>query len=239
MIFEQYKQVYNRYPGLSLNQNGENKWFIKGLLHFLATYNGVSLDDKFEVLILIPEEYPAKYPKVTELGNRIPMNFHHYTNNTLCLGIPHEINSKFKKNPTLLGFIEEHLIPYLYGFCYKQKYGKVPFGEWKHDGDGIIEYYQNKLGLYTEIEILAFLSIMVDNYINSHILCPCKSGKKLTECHGPIIKELISIQHSDYFYVEYLAVQDSLITKGLPIPSSIKCRRYMLSKAKNSEMIKR
>ncbi len=71
-------------------------------------------------------------PKVQETSNRIPTDFHHYQDDTLCPGAPIAVRQKFKKEPTLVGFVNNCVIPYLYSFSYKSKFGKMPFGELPH-----------------------------------------------------------------------------------------------------------
>ncbi len=117
---DQYNEIKEIYPGLYPPINISDFWVISGLLDFTAKYQGISIKDKYQIEILIPITNPLHIPFAREIGGRIPMDFHHSTEG-LCLGEPGRVIQKFNEEPTLLGFINNCLIPYLYNFSYKEK----------------------------------------------------------------------------------------------------------------------
>ncbi len=227
LIEKHYNCVAERYPGLNLNIEGNNTWILKGILHFYASFNNEPIEDKYEILISIPKTYPEKPPTAMEIGGRIPSDFHHYTNDILCLGTPHEINSKFRINPTLLAFIEDQLIPYLYSFSYQENHkGKMPYGEWEHGGAGIIQYYKELLKEKSDTAILGFLQILADDNYKGHFDCPCGSGSKLRNCHGNLLLKIKSDQGKDDFLKEYIHVYEYLNYYNVQLPNSVIIKRF-------------
>jgi hypothetical protein len=234
IIHEHFRPVVKRYPGLKLAEGKNGCWLVKGELYFYASYNNVPIEDEFDILIFIPKDFPDKPPRVMETGKRIPINFHHYKNDILCLGTPLEINLKFKKNPTLLGFIEEQLITYLYGFSYQERNGgKMPFGEWPHAGEGIVTFYRGLFNIEEIDSIMGLLRIMADNLYRGHHDCPCGSGQKLRHCHGNQLRELIKIQDAKDFLIEYKHAYEYCEQLGIQISRSNKSKRHLKLLNKN------
>jgi hypothetical protein len=179
MINQQFKELNEKYPELQLIQSDSELWRIRGILHFAGEYQNQVIDDRFSVEIFIPDDYPDTPPSVWETENKIPQNFHHYQNKSLCLGAPLAVRLAFKENPTLLGFTETCLIPYLYGFSYKSKYGDMPYGELAHGRAGLFEYYQIFFEVDNRQSVLEFLEILTLGRYRGHAKCPCGSNKRI------------------------------------------------------------
>jgi hypothetical protein len=210
-LYAQFQDLGLSYPKLRLQRKESSPWYIRGLLEFSKEYSGKLISDLYQVQILIPETYSDELPKIHETGNRIPKDFHHYKDESLCLGAPLEIKRKFRKQPTLLGYVDNCVIPYLYSFSYKTRFGKMPFGELSHGGLGILEYYQDLFDLKDVRRILKFIQILaVDNY-RGHARCPCGNGKRLRDCHGKILLEIKDLQTAAEFQAEYNLIVKNLI----------------------------
>lgn len=156
------------------------------------------IEDDFQVEIDIPPEYPNVIPTVKEVGGRIPDDYHRLTNGNLCLGTVAELYLSFTKNPTLLHYVQKHIVDYLYGFSYKEKYGRHPSGERAHGIEGVWEYYRERFQTNNDLAVISLLYILCSNKYRGHQLCPCGSGKKIRQCHLPFVLELSSesiIQH--------------------------------------------
>lgn len=65
------------------------------------------------------------------------VSVHHNPDGTLCLEAPLTVHEVFRANETLINFVDNLLVPYLYIHSYYLKYGKLPFGEHAH---GASEY---------------------------------------------------------------------------------------------------
>jgi hypothetical protein len=193
-VQDEYAAVKERYPDLLLLKDFTGIWKIVGNLHFNGNNGTVEIEDEYFVEIIIPENYPIDLPSVKELGGRIPKGFHRYTDGTLCLGTPLALKMRFHQNPTLRGFIENCLVEYLYGYSYKLDHNQLPFGEFSHGTQGIIEHYQDLFKTEKLQILLRMLEILANENYRGHNLCPCGSGEKLRKCHGKILLGLMEYQ---------------------------------------------
>ena len=213
LITQQFEELIQKFPNLRLCEDSPGQWVIRGKLSFSASFQNVSIEDTFLVMIVLPKDYPQSPPVVQEAGGRIPADFHQNPDRTLCLGIPIEVRQRFKKEPTLLAFVEKLLIPYLYSYSYFEKYGKIPFGEFAHGGKGIREYYQELFKTDDIYIVLELLKIMANGSYRGHHLCPCNSGKILRKCHGPLILRFIKEYPKEIFSRDFLYILINLEDK--------------------------
>ena len=209
-IQEQFTELVSVYAGLALCQDLPGEWVVRGDLSFSATYRDKTVEDTFVILMKLPLDFPDSYPSVQETGGRIPTNFHQFPERTLCLGAPAEVQTRFARAPRLLSFVNDLVVPYLYSFRYWQDHGEMPFGELSHGGRGILEYYQDLFGVENHSAALGLLKILADNTYRGHLQCPCGSGQALRRCHGAQLRNLITVQSSESFLVEMMAILNSL-----------------------------
>ncbi len=189
LISEQFKELKNKHPELYLTTNGNGQWSINGRLNSSAQYNGIAIDDDYDVEISIPRDYPFVPPTARETGDRIPKEYHH-SGLDLCLETPGEVIRIFKENPTLLGFVEKCLIPYLYRFSFISMYHKLPYGDRSHGWLGLYEYYQELFQIKEKKAVLGLLKVLAENKVNGHMKCPCGSKRRLRRCHGAVIRKV-------------------------------------------------
>lgn len=216
-LYEQFQELCLSFPGLSLQRYAEGPWYVRGKLKFSRTHLKQNIEDEYSVEMLIPQDYPLVLPTVFETGDRIPRDFHQYQDGSLCLGAPLATKQKFRKRPSLLGYVEECVIPYLYSYSYKSKFGKMPFGELSHRGKGILEYYQDVFSVRDTRRVRRFLQILAGGNYRSHLRCPCGSGKRLRSCHGELLLELMKLGTPEEFYTEENMINNHLISTSLEI----------------------
>ena len=180
------------HKGIEKTKEHEGEAVLSGILFFETEPDGlVPITDSFEIEMLIPGIYPADLPKVRETGGKIDSDYHHvFTDGTLCLAVPIEMRRKFGQEPSLLGFVNRLVVPYFYGYCYWKEYGEHPFGEQKHGGEGIVQYYIEKMNLNDEVSALSFICFLYEYGYRGHHECPCGSGRKIRKCHGPVLRDL-------------------------------------------------
>lgn len=204
IVMEHFKKLQNYFPNLVLSFK-EGKHYIRGELQFQAQFSNEDLiNEIFSIELVVSDDYPTFPPVARELGGRIPHSFHTFTDGTLCLGAPVAVKRTFSKNPTLLGFVNTLIIPYLYSFSYKANNDTLPFGELEHGTRGILNYYKDFFQVKSDGIVLELLYILAFNKFRGHLVCPCKSGENLRKCHGKLLREIQVLQTNDEFMIEFL-----------------------------------
>lgn len=167
---------------------------LAGRLYFEACPDdNMSMHGDFGIELRIPETYPGDLPKAVETGGEISSNYPHLMDGFLCLETPIGELEQFHKQPVLLGYINRLVIPYLYSYCYWEKFGRCPFGERAHYEKGIVQYYTEKLQLKQEDSVSAIVRYLHDRGYNRNDLCPCGSGKIIRDCHKKELQHLRQI----------------------------------------------
>lgn len=203
IIRQQFEELASKFTKLYLEKRIDGLWRIWGLLGFAGEFSDQLIEDEYAILMVVPNDYPKNLPRVWETENRIPLDFHKYTNESLCLGAPLAIKKIFYEKPTLNGFVQNCLIPYLYSYSFYAKYGNMPFGELSHGTKGIYEYYRELFHLEEKRAILRLIKMLAGNNYRGHLPCPCGSGKKLRSCHGPLLLNIKELQSPVDFQGEY------------------------------------
>ena len=111
------------------------------------------MEGEYEIDISIPKQYPDSLPLVFEIGGKIDRNYHHNPTGELCLATPIEIEMNFKKFPSLLGFVDNLVIPYLFSHAYFMKHGEMPYGERPHGSEGILQFYEEHFGTNDSVRL--------------------------------------------------------------------------------------
>ena len=171
----------------------------------LRLANDTTVEDCFELKIEIPPDFPKALPQVTELGKRIPKDGRHHVNpsdGTLCLGSPIRLLIALAKKPTLVGFAENCLIPYLFAISQKLKNGKeLQFGELAHGNQGLIADYMDIFGLRKPDQICMVISYLGMKKRRANKLpCPCGCKKRLGKCTFNFkIRQLRGVANRSWF----------------------------------------
>jgi hypothetical protein len=155
---------------------------------YLTGPDGTTIDDTFVVEIDVPSRFPTVPAKASETGGRIPQDFHKLKGDRLCLGSPTAIRMNLEADPTLVGFVERLVLPYLFGFAYFQRFGRMPFGELAHGPDGIRQHFAELFGVDSPIvaEGMVRLASLPKRAANKRS-CPCGSGHRLGRCHHMLV----------------------------------------------------
>lgn len=160
---------------------------LKGSFRFTADHPEFGqVSDAFQLLIDVPRNFPRELPDVTEIGGRIPKKaqFHINGNGTLCLGSHLRLLLKLNETPTLAGFADRCLLPYLYAISRKLTYGgKLVFGELDHYGAGMLKDYAQLFGLPTVEQAQYALELLGrKKRIANKLPCPCGCKLRLGRC---------------------------------------------------------
>lgn len=175
------------YPRMSVAPLRGVALVVKGEFDFTALSAEMPrITDSYRLEIRVPLIFPRELPSVTELSLKIPRDGNHHVNHdgTLCLGSPLRLRWKLSQHPTLVGFADKCLIPYLYSISHKLEYGTFPFGELVHGKSGVIADYLNLFGLSTEEQVKQALVLLgIKRRLSNKKPCPCDCGKRLGRCH--------------------------------------------------------
>ena len=164
--------------------------FLSGTLSFTADYGELEpIDTWFAIALRIPKSYPESLPTARETSDVIEEHEHVERDGTLCLCVPVKALIIFHNEPTLLGFVNRLVIPFLYGYCYWQKYGIYPFGEQRHGSAGVVQFYMEEFNLRHEEQVMEIIRFLNKGY-DGRIPCPCGSKRFVKKCHGGKLREL-------------------------------------------------
>lgn len=212
---QQIRELNSVHKGLISIVERETETVISGPLTFEACVDELeTIIDAFDIELTIPNNFPEMFPQVRETGGRIDIGYGHINSNrTLCLAVPIEERRVFLEQPSLLGFVNRLVIPYLYGYCYWEKCGHHPFGEAAHGEEGILHHYMDTLGLSGEVAVLAVISFLYEYGYRGHHDCPCGSGQKVRTCHGPALLSLHKTHSIQTLKTEFVAIFTSCIVK--------------------------
>ncbi|QPJ65378.1 MAG: hypothetical protein G3M78_08230 [Candidatus Nitrohelix vancouverensis] len=227
LVEEQFADLKKIYKNLSLISQKENPFAIRGPLGFYVEIGGNSIKDCFEIEIVIPEDYPESPPKVRELLNRIPKDFHKIQDDFLCLAAPLEVRLKFSKDKSLVGFVEKFVVPYLYSFCCWEKNGDMPFGERSHGVAGVLEQYRDILDVDTDLKALCLIKVLVEGNYRGHLNCPCGSDLQLRKCHGPVLLQIKKHRSQEGFFFDFLDIIKLLYNNKESLPECLKSKKML------------
>jgi hypothetical protein len=212
---QQIAELTGVHKGLATVTDGTAGTIVSGALPFEASADNLEvISESFDIELTIPKEFPALLPTVRETAGRIGPDYgHRNSNGTLCLAVPVEQRRAFLDEPTLLGYVNRLVIPFLYGFCFFQKYGRHPFSEAEHGNEGILRHYMDTLDLKDEVLALVVICFLIENGYRGHHECPCGSGQIVRACHGPKLLALHRTHDEQSIRSDFVAIFDLCLSK--------------------------
>ena len=230
-VLDQISELQARHPNLEAVGLPSGDLRIHGSVGFSVEHNSHTIEDSYDLRLDIPREYPAGPPFVYETGGKIPDDFGHFmADGRFCLGAPVEVRHRFARHKSLLRFVEELVIPFLFSYSYKRDHGAMPYGERSHGPIGLIEYY-NEFFETGPIPTMRLLKCLADNFAPPLMACPCGSDKKLKECHGPRLDEIRPYQPTESFEAELMPMIGLARKAGI----GISARRLMPKRIWNKQ----
>lgn len=225
------------HKGLSHAVERDAHIVLSGELDFEASADGLeTISESFDIELSVPHAFPDCSPQAREIGGRIGTDYDHRNpDGTLCLAVPIEQRRLFLEQPTLLGFVNLLLVPYLYGYSFWRKNGYHPFGEAPHRAEGILDHYVDTLGLQEPVVALAAVSFLFEHGYRGHHDCPCGSGRRVRVCHGPALRALHDQHTRETLRADFSAIFGlcfAQFEKGqLSFPPSLRNRLVRLLKS--------
>jgi hypothetical protein len=181
------REFLRAYPKMAVRPTDSNELNIEGQFEFKARaekYNDIK--GQYLLRIRIPLIFPRELPAVYELEKRIPRNGNYHVNpeGSLCLGSRLRVLQKLARLPTLVGFSQNCLVPYLFAVSHKLTYGgDFPFGELAHGPVGELMDCLELFGLKTiEQSRMAVQYLGMKERKANKLPCPCGCGRRLGRC---------------------------------------------------------
>jgi hypothetical protein len=146
--------------------------------------------DSFSLEVQVPSEFPRCWPRIWEVGGRIPRTLERHvypSDGSLCILLPEEAYFTLPRTLTVTQYLDGPVRNYLIGQCSVEVGRGWPWGERSHGIQGIEEFYQEILGTPDRITIATFIVLILEGRFKGHWPCPCGSGKPIRRCHKDVI----------------------------------------------------
>lgn len=165
----------------------ETQIILAGVLDYTMEPAGLpALTDEFQIRLHVSMDSAGLLPKVHEDGGRIPHEIDHHTfsDGALCLGSPLRLKKIIGSPPSLLRFVNECLVPFLYAVTWREQGGSgYPFGELAHGSEGLVSDYEDLFGVKGRSNVVAVLRMLALRKREANKLaCPCGCGLRLGRC---------------------------------------------------------
>lgn len=175
------------FKGLSVSPQVGDELVIEGRFRFTGRARDLDqLEVDYRLRIRVPSTFPVDLPLVEEIGGAIPRDGNHHVNpdGSLCLGSRIRLLLLLSESPTLKGYAERCICPYLFAVTKKLKDGgDFAFGELPHGIAGELLDYSALLGLKDMDSVLLTLSYLATKKKKANkSSCPCGCGKQLGRC---------------------------------------------------------
>ncbi len=176
------KAFLRSHPKMALQPAKSAKLIFQGVFEFAIVDEKDRLtEDKYELRIEVPSDFPQNLPAVYELGGRIPHTPENHVNpdGSLCLGSPLRLKMFANIDRSLVGFSSNCILPFLYA----KSVGSFVFGELPHGLVGLVEDYADMLGVRTKEQVFQCLNLAsMRRRVANKRRCPCGCGKRLGAC---------------------------------------------------------
>jgi len=199
---EEIALVISKYPKLARTSPGN----LEGVLEMTAVYEDYPITDQFRVKITNVNPHSSRLPALCETsgrteeiarkyGIRDTRDLHRNSDGTACVCVKQMERHKFPDGSSLIVFVEQLAVPYLYGLSYYDQHGRWPWKEYSHGGIGLLEFYSDDFPYQAreDIQGLAGAFRKELNWKEYHKQlrkpsaersCLCRSGKPFHKCHN-------------------------------------------------------
>jgi hypothetical protein len=160
---------------------------IQGRLAFTLKPEGLpEITDTYRLRLKVPLASSLDVPVVYEEGGRIPRTDENHVNplGNLCLGSPWRIRIKCGCPPSLIEFVDQCVVPFLYSASWREQGNAgFPFDELAHGTEGLLADYEHLLGLHGRSAVGHALHLLsLRRRVANKRRCPCRCGKRLGAC---------------------------------------------------------
>ena len=151
--------------------------------------------ETYEIEIHSTENYPEEFPVLFETSGKIPKiaDWHVYEDtHSCCVKVKPEELIRCKKGITVIEFIREEVMPYLFNQTHRRVEGYYVNGEYGHGLFGIYQFYAIELNTGNDIrQTIGLLQFISSNERPGRtMLCFCGSKIKFRRCHRDAFDKL-------------------------------------------------
>lgn len=177
------------YPELLVQESEDGKIVVQGT--YPIVFEG-QVRDRFQIRMEIAAPLSEEVPTVWEVGGRVPRTAddHTFTDGSLCVEVPEIWLVRPTQDKTLVKFLEGPLRNFFLGHIAVELGEEWPFGERSHGSKGLLEAYQQMLGVDDPLSVIRFLRYLAKDAIKGHLDCFCGSGEIIRRCHLNHVRNL-------------------------------------------------
>lgn len=159
----------------------------------------------YDIRIEISHTYPYTVPSVYEESKLIERNwgFHISKEGKCCLDIHHSLLLKRRRGINLTHFYQDVIYPFFANHQFKVNDGSYANGEYQHFEKGIIQYYEEELGLTDRNYVLKLIdSAILGTKYERNTVCIICGSPKFKKCCLPKINKLM-LFGNDQLKIDY------------------------------------
>lgn len=184
-----------RFPFIDHEYRERKQYPYKVTDDFEITDNEGNHWGTFRASVYFPYTYPKGMPIMQDESKYFPwkVDWHMSSDDGRCCvcGVI-EQEETAKRGISILGFIEDYIIPFYSNQLYRQEFGYYKNGEYAHYDEGVWEALEDEFETKDRFKIRRFLSEMRTKRGRNDV-CFCGSGKKYKKCHLPKIEIINSV----------------------------------------------
>ena len=208
-----------KYPGLMATGDG-----LGGSINFRARYDptinqfyaieagsaeptgALILSGDFQIRIEPRSDQSTSRLPALRVENIDPIADRHFgADKSACLCSPLEEDAFLQPEFQFRKFIEQLVVPFLYGQVYFSSHNRWPWSEYAHGAAGLLEAYANAKDSARAAECLRLISqdsnwgrirsaLLQKPYVKGHNPCFCSSGEKARHCHPTALQGALLLQ---------------------------------------------
>jgi hypothetical protein len=202
LFVEELAEACRAYPTLSIYEDEKGK-YLRGPFDIFD--DDGKFWESYEIEIRFQKGFPKRFPKLFEVGGKIPKipDWHvNPTDNSSCITVTPDEMLICRNGITVTSFILEYVRPHLANQTHRRQEGFYANGEYGHGQEGLWQFYENELGTKDKSEILRFLNIIANSTKpGKKSPCFCGSGQKYPKCHRDSYIRLSQLG-KDYLFKE-------------------------------------
>lgn len=194
IVLKDFEHLKEKYCEMTTLRRENLNYSISGNVSLIDPDSG-KIWETYSLRINIPYSYPKELPSIFEIGNKIPKNRHINSDGTCCLAPTVEQWLILGNKYTLVDFIDKLVIPFLATQKLVECGQGWNNGEYAHSGEGLLEYYKQKLLINkTEVVLNCLYNLNIIATTHANQVCFCRSGSKFKSCHSILIQKLLPIE---------------------------------------------